>query len=199
MKCRQILSTLVLTTVFTVLAAPLYAHQGGNPKGDCNMMGSMHGMHHGDSMGMHHRGAMVGFDHMRMGGMMGRGMGLGMLDLSDDQLDQLDQIHDQQRKQRWEIKGKMIDEQSQLRKLYRADIPDAEAIGEVYSRMFDYRRQMIEARIDAHNKKQALLTDEQRKQYQNMHHQRGHGGMMGQSMGHTMGYGSMMGGDTTDQ
>ncbi|MDH3694210.1 MAG: Spy/CpxP family protein refolding chaperone [Gammaproteobacteria bacterium] len=199
MKYRHTLLTLVLTTVFTVLASPLYAHQKGGPKGDCNMMGSMHGMQHGDGMGMHHRGAMGGFDDNGMGGMMGRGMGFAMLDLSDEQLDQLDQIHDQQRKQRWEIKGKMMDEQSQLRKLYRADTPDAKAIGEVYGRICDYRRQMIEARIEAHNKKQALLTDEQRKQYQNLRHHRGHGEMMGLRMGEGMGYRSMMGGDTTDQ
>lgn len=195
MKSRHVLVILVLTAVFTGLAAPLYAHQSGSSSSGSGMKDSMHGMHNGGGMEMHHGGFMGGLDHMGAGGKMSRGMGFGMLDLSDEQLDALDQIHDQQRKQRWAIKGKMMDEQSQLRKLYRTDTPDAKAIGEVYGRIFDYRRQMIEARIEAYNKKQALLTDDQRERFKTMRHQRGRGGMMGQGMGQ----GWMMQDNQTDQ
>ena len=94
-----------------------------------------------------------------------------------------------------------MDEQSQLRKLYRSDTPDAKVIGEVYGRIFDYRRQMIEARIEAHNKKRALLTDEQREQYQSLRRRHRHGASMGYGgmMGQGMGQGATMRGGATDQ
>ena len=167
MKLKRTLATITIVVVLG-LSIPVFAHQGGSRHneqpmmGPMGMMGSMHGMHHGGGMGMHHMDAMGGFGHMGMGGGLGHGMGLGMLDLTDNQLDTLDQFHDQQRKLHWEIHGKIMDEQSQLRKLYRAETPNAEAIGEVYGRIFDYRRQLIEARIETHNKKRELLTDEQR-------------------------------------
>lgn len=106
--------------------------------------------------------------HGMMGhGMMGQGMmeGMGMLagvDLSDEQRKRLYAIHDGARKQHWDLMGRIMDERTKLRDLYMADKHDPAAIGAEYQRIFDLRRQMIEASVTAHNQAEEVLTPEQR-------------------------------------
>jgi len=128
---------------------------------------------------------------MGPGMMGGYGMGSGMmhggmdygLDLSGEQRKQIGGIHTDLRKRQWALKGEVIDARGQLFELYADDPPDPKQIGAVYGKIFDVRRQMIEAAIDAHNRHRAVLTDEQREQLQQNRpgHRHGamHGGMAG--------------------
>ena len=59
----------------------------------------------------------------------------------------------------------MFDDETKLRRLYAAQPRDAKAIGAVYGHIFDVRRQMIEATVEASNRAEAVLTEEQREQF----------------------------------
>lgn len=120
------------------------------------MMGGYHGQ------GMMGPGMMGGYGGMAPG-MMGAPDILFGVDLDDNQRKSVNAIHDELRRKRWELMGRTMDEQSRLRDLYQADKRDPKAIGAAYQRVFDLRRQMIEASIDAHNKIEELLKPEQRK------------------------------------
>lgn len=155
--------------------------------------GHMHHEHHGPMMG--------GTGVMGMGpgmtgapGMMG-GMGIGpiwMLDLSDEQRTKIHTIQHELHKAHWNIMGNIMDEQSELHQLFAGEERDAKAIGAVYGKIFDYKQQMIEGKIEAMNRMQAVLTEEQREHLKQMrrgmggpkhHGSMGHGGMMGSGGG----------------
>ena len=123
--------------------------------------------------GMMGPGMMGGYGMRHGMGMMGPGMmgpEMGMmgalyaLDLNDDQQKKVTQIQDGLRKQHWEQMGKIQDEYVKLRDLYAADTRDPAAIGAQAQRIFDLRRQMIEASVDAGNRMEAALTAEQKAQ-----------------------------------
>lgn len=102
-------------------------------------------------------------------GMMGGGYGPGMMggygpDFTPEQRKEANAIMDQTRKSHWSMMGAMMDEQAKLRDLYAAEKPDRDAIGAIYKRIGEIRQSMYESMIDAHQKMDALLTDEQRKQ-----------------------------------
>lgn len=107
-----------------------------------------------------------------MGGMMGgysRGgmMGLGplqALDLSEQQLRQITQIQDETRRRNWNVMGKLQDERAHMRDLFLADKRDPAAIGKQSMKIADLRRQLLEAQVDAHNRVEALLSQDQRNQ-----------------------------------
>ena len=148
-----------------------------------NMMGGMP-MMGGGHMGMMGGMPMMGGGHM---GIMGKYKGLG---LSDEQKQQMTDIQHKLRKKHWEIMGQMIDQQVALQKAHAGDRPDPKAVGAVYSQIFDLKRQMIEASLEAKNSANDVLTEEQLAQMKKMKHQRGmmHGGMM-------QGHGGMMQGE----
>ncbi len=150
---------------------------GGGMMGPGMMGGGCH-----DMMG---RGMMG--PEMMGGGMMGPGMAgpsigggagpLSALDLSEDQQKRINAIHDEVRKKHWSLMGEILDERAKLRDLYNADKRDPTAIGAEYQRIFDLRRQMIEAGISAHNRVEEVLTAEQRQKVRDLM-RRGYG-MMG--------------------
>jgi Spy/CpxP family protein refolding chaperone len=112
-------------------------------------------------------------------GMMGGwGGGMGpwaMLNLSDAQNAQLEKIWTESMTKQRAFMRQMWDAHEKLEDLYRAEKRDPAAIGKAYSKLSDLERQALEARIDAENKADAVLTKEQKAQ---MH--RGFGrGMMG--------------------
>ncbi len=171
----------------------------GNQGMGHGMMGSQgmgHGMMGGQGMGHGMMGGQ-GMGHGMMGnqgmgpGMMGnQGMGpdmmAGGLDLSSEQRKQISRIQTTLRKQNWTLQGEIIDAQGALFELYADETPDAKKIGAVYGKIFDFRRQMIEAAIEAQIRQRAVLTEEQRKQLQQ--------GRFGQSGGeHGHGQGTMPG------
>lgn len=153
------------------------------------MMGGGHGpgmMGRGCDQGMmggrHGPGMMDGgYGHAMMGkGMPGAPQGLPGVSLDDKQRKQVNVIHDDLRRKRWELMGRTMDEQVKLRDLYDAEMRDPAVIGAAYQRIFDLRRQMIEATVSAHNRIEALLTPEQRKTAREHWGQSWRGRMMGQ-------------------
>ncbi len=183
--CRRTLTILMLGgALVAVLGAGsswVLAHGGGPMGSPGHGMGPLGMMGHMGSAGL-----------LRMSRMMGA-MGAGsiwMLDLSDEQRTTIHKIQDELRKAHWRVMGKVMDESSKLRDLYSEEEWDQKRIGAVYGTIFDLRRQLIEARIDAHNRIVAALTKQQREQLKNIRH--GHyrrPGMMGPGM-----HGGMMGG-----
>lgn len=143
--------------------------------------------------GMMGPGMMGGYSPEMVGdgygpGMMGGGYGPGMMGilgglpsvtLDNKQRSQANAIQDELRRKRWELMGRMQDEEASLRDLYDADKRDPKAIGAAYQRIFDLRRQMIEATVAAHNRIEALLTPEQRKSAREYWGRSWRGGMMG--------------------
>ncbi len=153
------------------------------------MMGG-YGMMHGPGMmggyGMMHDPGMMGGEGMMYGpGMMGMGP-VWMLNLTDEQRAKISKLQGELRKKQWATMGQIMDERQKLFELYSADSPDAKKVGAVYGKIFDLRRQMIEAAIDTQNHTQALLTKEQRAQLDQWRHGWGAGpggpGMMGPGM-----------------
>ena len=79
--------------------------------------------------------------------------------------------------------GEVIDVKAELRKIHAEDRPDPKTAGAVYGKMFDLRRRMIEATLEANNSARDVLTEEQIAQMKQMKHKRhkmmhGQGGMM---------------------
>lgn len=132
-------------------------------------------------------------DH-RDDGMMGGGYGHGMmggydtmmesprihmvmaLDLSEEQRSKINKLSDELRHKNWAAMGLIVDESARLRDLYEADKPDPKAIGNEYQKIFDLKRQMIEAMVDTQNHVEELLTPEQlnqlkdkRRKFEGMH------------------------------
>ncbi|MFC1681695.1 Spy/CpxP family protein refolding chaperone, partial [Pseudomonadota bacterium] len=163
-------------------------------------MGMMGGTMGGGHMGM--MGDMMGGGHMgMMGDMMGGGhMGMmkkfKMLGLTEEQEIKIDDIQHQLHKQHWAIMGQMIDVKAELRRVHAGDPPDAKAIGAVYGKMFDLKRQMIETTIEAKNNATGVLTEAQAAQMKNMKQRRkmmhSQGGMMQGQGGMMQGQGGMM-------
>jgi Spy/CpxP family protein refolding chaperone len=115
-------------------------------------------------------------------GMMGLGP-IEKLDLTPDQRSKLNKIEYDLRKQHWSLMGKVIDEKAKLYDLYAADKPDPKKLGAVYGAIFDVRRQMIEAGIDAMNRARDILTKDQITRLKQLQQ---HGGGAADGMHHEM-------------
>lgn len=122
------------------------------------------GMMGGGMMDMMMGGGPGGGMGMMGGGMMG-GMGpLWMLDLSDEQGDKIEKIHDDVRRKNWDTYGKIMDEQAKLRDLYSGETVDPKKVGAVYAGIAKLHQQVIESSVEARNRVQAVLTKEQKEQ-----------------------------------
>jgi Spy/CpxP family protein refolding chaperone len=135
---------------------------------ESGMMGhSGHGMmdeHEGGMMGGHGSGMMMESPRMNM---------VRALDLSDEQRSRINKLSDELHHNNWAAQGSIMDESAKLRDLYEADKRDPATIGNVYQKIFDLKRKMIEAMIDTQNHVEELLTPEQILQLKNMHHMKG--------------------------
>ncbi len=112
------------------------------------------------------------YDHYH-GAMGGQGMMMGvgryhMLNLSADQQSRISKLTDQLNHDNWAKQGMINDESAKLRDLYEADKRDPAAIGEEYKKIFDLKRQMIEAYLATQNQIEDLLTPEQRDQLKSL-------------------------------
>ena len=178
-RLKKLAAVAMLVLGTTAISLPAFSYQksmgmmgntmGADHKG---MMGNMMG---GGHIGM--MGNMMGGGHM---GMMGKFKGL---DLSDEQKAKMSEIQYKLRKKHWEIMGPMIDQQAALHKAYAGDRPDPVAVGAVYGKIFDLKRQMIEAMLAAKNSAMDVLTEDQAAQMKKMKHEgggmmHGQGGMM---------------------
>lgn len=145
-------------------------------KDKCEFEGRRDGMmggYGGAMMGGHGYGMPGGMMGGHGGGMMGSMMSpsMGMvqsLDLSDEQRAKINALSDDLKHRNWTTMGEMMDEMPKLRDLYHADPRDAAAIGKEYQKIFELKRQMIEAMIDSQNKVEATLTPEQKKRLKEM-------------------------------
>ncbi len=191
-----------LLSVFVVSAAlSLPGFAGADPR-EQRMAGcDMHGMTQEHGMGMLDEGAGPGGcggcgEAMDMPMMSGHGTGMlqqfGMLGLTQDQRSRLNKLQYDLRRQHWNLKGKVLDEQAKLYDLYAVDRPDAKKIGAVYGAIFDIRRQMIETSIDAMNRAKDILTSDQRTRLKQMQQ----GGGMCEGGGHHEAMHGMMSGST---
>ncbi|MEK9804200.1 MAG: Spy/CpxP family protein refolding chaperone [Curvibacter sp.] len=179
MNSRQRLTLpLVLAAL---LATPLHA-QPARPDNPPAYGPGMMGGYGPGMMGSDGRGGMMGGYGAGPGqgygpGMMGGGMmgpygrdgmmGLGplqALDLDEQQIGRMNQIRDELRRKNWAAMGKLQDERAQMRDLFLADKRDPAAIGRQSMKIAELRRQLLEARIDAHNRIEALLSKEQKAQ-----------------------------------
>lgn len=101
---------------------------------------------------------------------------MGVTDFTDDQQKSINGIHDAMRKSHWELMGSAMDEQANLRDAMAVERPDPKIVGEIYGRLFDLKRRMIESRLETHNAVLDILSEEQREQMQsNMMMSGGHG------------------------
>ena len=167
------------------IAPGLWAHGGGaGGYGPGYGYGMQPGMMGGYGM-MHSPGMMGGEGMMHGPKMMGMGP-VWMLDLTDEQRAEISKLRGELRKKQWATMGQVIDEREKLFELYSADNPDPKEVGAVYGKIFDLRRQMIEAAIDTRNRTRTILTQEQRSQLDQWRHgwRTGPGGpgMMGHGM-----------------
>ena len=100
-------------------------------------------------------------------GMMGGGMGYGMLyqlNLSPDQWNKVNAIHEDLAKKNWDLAGKTQEEAFKLRNLMAAEKRDRSAITGQYKKLQDLRLQGFQARLEAQEKIDATLTKEQKGQ-----------------------------------
>lgn len=143
--------------------------------------GMMGGYGPGYGMGPGMMGPGYGYGHhMGPGGGYGRGYGMGpgmmggygpggygmfgQLNLTSEQWSKINAIHDEFGKKQWELGGRMRDEAFKLRRLMTAEERDRNAINEQYKKLQDLRQQRFEARLDAREKIDGVLTDEQKQQ-----------------------------------
>jgi Spy/CpxP family protein refolding chaperone len=138
---------------------------------DDDMMGAPghHSQHHGQDGGGHW-GKWGGMGMDSQGHMTARLRMVWSLDLSDEQRSKIRKLQRDLRAKVWAIEDKIEDTSDELMKLYRAEKRDAKKIGAVYDKIFDMRRQKIEAMIEAGNAVEDVLTDKQRKQLKKMRH-----------------------------
>lgn len=86
---------------------------------------------------------------------------LGALALSKEQHSKINQLSDELKHNNWTTLGLINDETAKLRDLYEADKRDPAAIGKEYQKVFDLKRQMIEAYLNTQNRIEEILTPEQ--------------------------------------
>lgn len=127
--------------------------------------GMMGGYGPGYGMGPGMMGGMMG-PGMMGGGMTG-GMGYGtlyQLNLSPDQWNKVNAIHEELAKKQWDLAGKTREEAFKLRSLMAAEKRDRTAITNQYKKLQDARLQSFQARIDAQEKVDGVFTKEQKEQ-----------------------------------
>ena len=125
------------------------------------------------AMGDHHGYGMMGEQSPDM--MMEPNMHLlGTLSLNKEQLSKINKLSDELKHSNWATLGLINDETAKLRDLYEADKRDPATIGKEYQKIFDLKRQMIEAYLDTQNRIEEILTSEQfaklRDARREMHH-----------------------------
>lgn len=117
-------------------------------------------------MGGYGPGYGMGLGMMGGHGMMGPGIGraLWALDLDEAQRKQALAIQDDLRRKRWELAGKAQEEMAKLRDAWLAPKRDRAAILAAYKRLGELRQQSVEQSLDAADRLDKVLTEQQREQ-----------------------------------
>jgi len=100
-------------------------------------------------------------------GMMGGGMGYGMLyqlNLTPEQWNKVSAIHEDLAKKNWELAGKTQEEAFKLRNLMTAEKRDSHAVTNQYKKLQEVQLQSFQARLDAQERIDGVLTKEQKGQ-----------------------------------
>lgn len=98
-----------------------------------------------------------------VGGMVGSTMdALGLLNLTNEQRNKIEELQDDLRKKNWDTYGKILDEQVKLRKLSQADPLDPKKIGAAYASVGKLQQQLAEMQAEHWNGMMAVLTQEQK-------------------------------------
>ncbi|MFB6261405.1 MAG: Spy/CpxP family protein refolding chaperone [Thiohalorhabdaceae bacterium] len=175
---------LVGTLAAITLSAPVHAEDDAMPR----MQKNRSGMMGGGGMGMMGGGMMGGGRGMGMmgGGMMGPGMmsgGMGMmgpmssLALSDEQIQNMTEMHKQMAREHADMMGDMPAMRYRLSRELAKDEPDAEQVGELFLQMQKKRRQLMQDRMKMRQQMMEMLSKEQRQQMmENMRQMRKGGG-----------------------
>lgn len=126
---------------------------------------------HGPMMG---GGMMGGYGAQGMGpGMMGPGMmGPGTMggygdpgiDLSDEQRAKIADIRREAARKQWELMGRLHEQQFHMHDFFGPGKVDESAARKAYDQMAAAHKQMFETTLEARQRVNAVLTDEQRKQ-----------------------------------
>jgi len=170
-------TAIAAATALSLIGLTAYAQGSFQPvHGYGGMMG---GYSEGYGMGPGMMGG-YGMGPGMMGGYGGYGMGPGMmggdpfgaierLDLSAEQRQQINKIEGDLRKKNWVLMGEMHDEMDSVYDLSSTSgKPDRAAVLAANKRMSELRQQMLENSLDATDKAEALLTPQQREQYQRL-------------------------------
>ena len=100
-------------------------------------------------------------------GMMGGGYGaLASLKLTPEQQDKIFAIQEERRAKNWGTMTQMRAEMYKLQRLFSADTLDPKAVTEQQKKVDELRMQMLKSRLEAQKQVEAVLTPEQRKQFQ---------------------------------
>jgi len=115
---------------------------------------------------------------------MGRGMGyLKQLDLTEQQEDRIEAIHDKQRRSAIEIRKNLELAQLDMRKLMRADTPDRRAIETQVDRMSGLRGQLQKSQVNSLLDVRGVLTPEQLQKLEQLRSEGGGRGRRGPGPG----------------
>ena len=128
------------------------------------MMGPGYGYGYGMGPGMMGQGYGPGYG-MGPGAMGGYGPGYGMLgqlNLTPEQWNKVNTIYQELAKKQWDLNGEMREDAFKLRELMSSEKPDRNAIDQQYKKLQDARRQRFQAQLDAQEKMNGVLTDEQK-------------------------------------
>jgi len=156
-----------------LLCLPVVAFAHGPMMGDddtghgMGMMGG--GLGYGQGYGM---GQGMGYGMGCGMGMMGPGYGLPVSNLTDAQREKIARLQRDMRQDQYQRMGDMMEAMEAMHAEMRKAEPDPEAVAKAYDKVSAVRREMLKARVRAHNELRGVLTDEQREQL------RGMGGMM---------------------
>jgi len=124
-----------------------------------------HGGHHGKSAGKGDMGKKKSWGSspmgMESGHMTARLRKVWNLDLTAAQKKKIRAIQKELRATTWSHEDAIEEISDELFEQYKYPQRDAKAIGKIYGKIFDHRRQIIEAQIEAGNKVEGVLTKEQ--------------------------------------
>ncbi len=104
---------------------------------------------------------------MGPGMMGGYGPGYGMhnqLNLTPEQQNKLNAMHEEVAKKNWDLSAKTQEEAYKLRNLMGAEKPDRAAITSQYKKLQELQLQSFTARLDAQDKIDGVFTKEQKQQ-----------------------------------
>ncbi|MBS3805046.1 MAG: periplasmic heavy metal sensor [Oleiphilaceae bacterium] len=127
------------------------------------MMQGQHGDMDMEAMGSGMREGMGSMMGSEMMGGMGHGMdpmmGMHGADLTEEQQEQLAELHGEQAKQQFTLMQKMQEPRQRLQDLMKADQMDMDAIGEAYDQLADLRKEALMTRLEHKQQMQDIMQE----------------------------------------